>query len=215
MDFIIKAVNEYLSAELTTLIVSVLPLIELKGSILFARASGIGFWLSLLYSYIGSTIVFFPIFFLLVPILNLLKKIKWFNKLALKIEGYFSQKATTLKEKKQGKGLSETGMKMLGVFLFVAIPLPMTGVWTGKAIAVFLNLKFKDAILPIVIGNIIAGGLIVALTVVCEIVKVNLDYVLYALFALALVLLVVMILKICLNKPKSETQTQDDKNLND
>ena len=56
-------------------------MIELKGSILFARASGIDFFMSYLLSYLGSTAVFFPIFFLLIPVLNLLKKIQEERKL--------------------------------------------------------------------------------------------------------------------------------------
>ena len=130
----------------------------------------------------------------------MLKKIKWFNKLALKIEGYFSQKATTLKEKKQGKGLSETGMKMLGVFLFVAIPLPMTGVWTGTAIAVFLGLKFKNAVLPVAVGNLIAG---VIISILAELFYAYIDYILYGLLAVVLVGIVVLVIKLALTKPKS------------
>ena len=49
---------------------------------------------------------------------------------------------------------------MLGVFVFIAIPLPMTGVWTGTAIAVFLGLKFRQVILPVLGGNLVAGLII-------------------------------------------------------
>jgi len=201
LDQVIQFVNSYVSEQLTTLIVSILPLIELKGSILFARASGMDFFTSLLYSYLGSTFVFFPIFFLLVPILNLLKKIKWFNKLALKIESYFSNKAKEVSEKRQGKGLSESGMKILGVFLFVAIPLPMTGVWTGTAIAVFLGLKFKQAVLPVAIGNLIAGLII---SLLAELFYDYIDYILYGLLAFVLIGIVVLVVKLSLSKPKSE-----------
>jgi hypothetical protein len=94
------------------------------------------------------------------------------------------------------------------VFIFVAIPLPMTGVWTGTAVAVFLNLKFKDAILPVVIGNFVAGLLISILAQICitffEIIV--LDYILYALFILAVILLVVFIVKIIVQKPKTNKE---------
>ena len=83
----------------------------------------------------------------------------------------------------------------------------MTGIWTGTAIAVFLNLKFKDAVLPVVIGNFVAGAIISILAQVCIAlwsIKV-LDYILYALFALALILLVVLVVKISKSKPKTET----------
>ena len=78
---------------LATIFMSFVPLIELKGGIVFARGAGLDFFYSLILAYAGSTLVFFPIYFLLRPILNLIKKVKIFSKLAYKIEGYFSQKA--------------------------------------------------------------------------------------------------------------------------
>ncbi|MBQ9734942.1 MAG: small multi-drug export protein, partial [Clostridia bacterium] len=144
-----------------TVIMSIVPLIELKGGIVFARGVGFDFFSALGLAFIGSTIVFIPIFFLLKPVLTLLKKIKWFNSLALKVEDYFKSKADETLQKQQEKGskskVSDRFIKQIGVFIFVAIPLPMTGVWTGTAIAAFLDLKFKDAVLPIVLGNLVAG----------------------------------------------------------
>ncbi len=190
---------------LATMIMSFVPLIELKGGIVFATGAGFNIWQAFGMAYLGSTVVFFPIFFLLVPILNWLKKIKFFNKFALKVEGYFNEKARqTLEErqkKQKGKVYSETFIKQLGVFIFVAIPLPMTGVWTGTAIAVFLGLKFKDAVLPVVIGNAVAGGLICALSALCVLIGISLDLVLYVLFALAFIFLVFFIIKVCIKKP--------------
>ncbi len=199
-----------------TVVMSLVPMIELKGGIVFAWARGLGFLKSLGLAYLGSTIVFIPIFFLLRPILNLMKKVKWFNKLALKVEGYFEKKANETLEKqnvKQSKRkISETLLKQLGVFIFVAIPLPLTGVWTGTAIAVFLNLKFKDSILPIVLGNLVAGlfisGLAALLSAVWTIAA--LDYVLYALFALALVLLTITIIKVAKQKPTEIVAEEKD-----
>ncbi len=198
MDNFIESVNNLIgNPALTAMLVSVIPLIELKGAILFARASGLGFFAALGASYIGSTIVFIPIFFLLRPILNLLKKIKWFNSFANKVEAYFQKKADEVKNRK-GK-LGEAGIKMMGVFIFIAIPLPMTGVWTGTAIAVFLGLKFRQVILPVLGGNLIAGLII---SVLAELFIDYVDYILYGLFALVVVMLVVFIVKVALTKPK-------------
>jgi uncharacterized membrane protein len=154
--------------------------------------------------------VFIPIYFLLRPILNLLKKIKIIDKLACKVESYFQNKAqetlTKQAEKKTAKPKSERFLKQLGVFIFVAIPLPMTGVWTGTAIAVFLGLKFRECVLPIILGNLVAGLIISALAELCLVVWTitALDYILYGLFALALVLLIVVIVKIVKQKPKAD-----------
>ena len=199
---------------LSTIIMSFVPLVELKGGIVFARGAGLGFLESLGLAYLGSTLVFFLVFFLLVPILNLLKKIKFVSTLAFNAENYVKTKAEEAFNKNNGKGLTEKKLKQLAVFIFVAIPLPMTGVWTGTAIAVFLGLKFKDAILPVVVGNLVAGLLISLLAEVCLTLWsiAFLEYILYGLFAIALVLLVVLIVKVAKQKPKP--QTDDDKGAN-
>lgn len=195
--------NEYWA----TLIMSILPLIELKGGIVFARGAGLDFFSAFFLSFVGSTIVFILVYFLLKPILRLLKKISIFSRFAHKLESYFSKKADeTLKKQQAGKGKarSMTFIKQLGVFIFVAIPLPMTGVWTGTAVAVFLDLKFKDVILPIVLGNFVAGVIISILAELCItfLTLKSLDYILYGLFALAIILLVFVIIKI--SRQKSE-----------
>ncbi len=203
--------------KLATIVMSLIPMIELKGGIVFARGAELSFLLSLALAYVGSTIVFIPIFFLLRPVLNLMKKIKWFNKLALKVEGYFEKKASDTMDKqteKQGKRkMSEILLKQIGVFIFVAIPLPLTGVWTGTAIAVFLNLKFKDVILPVVLGNLVAGLIISGLAALCIAVWeiAVLDYVLYGLFALAVILLTITIIKVVKQKPKEQVITEEEK----
>lgn len=193
-----------------TLIMSFVPLIELKGSIVFARGIGYGFFKAFGISYIGSTLAFFPVFFLLIPILKLLKKIKFIKGFADKIENYFATKAEDALKNQQQKGKnkarSESFYKKLGVFIFVAIPLPMTGVWTGTAIAVFLNLKFKEAVLPVALGNLVAGLIISVLAWICVALWsiAVLDYILWGLLALALILLVVTIIKISLSGKKKE-----------
>ena len=76
----------------------------------------------------------------------------------------------------------------------------------GTAVAVFLNLKFKDTILPVAIGNLVAG-VIISLLAELFIAVWNiavLDYVLYGLLGLALILLIVTIIKIARQKPIAE-----------
>ncbi len=194
--------NEYWA----TLVMSLIPLIELKGAIVYAQSAGIGVVLSLLLAWVGSTVISIPFFWLLRPILNLLKRIKFVKKFALKLEGYFEKKSIDALEKeqtKQKKKRSADFIKALSVFIFVAIPLPMTGVWTGTAIAVFLNLKFKKSILPIALGNLVAGILISLLSLLCKAISINLDYVLYGLFILAVILFFVFLLKVILTKEKN------------
>ena len=77
---------------IATILMSVVPMIELKGGIVFARGVGLGFFESLGLAFLGSVIVAIPIFFLLKPVLNLLKKVSWINKFACKVENYFQEK---------------------------------------------------------------------------------------------------------------------------
>ena len=209
VEFIQNLINNDL---ISVIIVSLIPMIELKGGIVFARGVGFNFLEALGLAYLGSTIVFIPIFFLLVPLLNLFKKVKLVNKIATKAESYVQSKAREALEKqnqKQGKrAMSERFINQLAVFIFVAIPLPMTGVWMGTAIAVFVNLKFKDAVLPIILGNLFAGIIISALASLCLALWTIavLDYILYTLFGLAVILLAIMIIKIVKQKPQEDNQ---------
>ena len=206
IDFIQKLIENDL---ISVVVVSLIPMIELKGGIVFARGVGFNFFEAFGLALLGSTLIVIPIFFLLIPILNLLKKIKLIDKLAIKAESYVQTRANEAVEnqKKNGKTLSETFIKQIAVFIFVAIPLPMTGVWMGTAIAVFIGLKFKEAILPIITGNLVAGLLISGLAQLCLTIFGNivvLDYILYTLFGLAVILLVIMIIKIVKQKPVEE-----------
>lgn len=195
---------------LATIIMSFVPLVELKGAIMFSRGIGLSFFEALSLSFLGSTAIAILLFFLLIPILCLLKKIKWFNGFVVKVENYIAKKADeTVEKQKQNpnkKVLSETRLKQIAIFIFVAIPLPMTGVWMGTAIAVFLGLKFKESILPLALGNLFAGLIISLIAEICLVfwtLKV-LDYILYGMFALALILLVLFIIKVVKSKGKEE-----------
>ena len=91
---------------------------------------------------------------------------------------------------------------MISLFVFVAVPFPVTGVWTGTAIAVFLGLKFREALLPVAAGNLIAGAIITLLTFLF---KDYVDIIIYALFAIAIVMLIVFIVKIVCSKPVEQS----------
>lgn len=213
VEFISKLIgNDYLA----TSIMSLIPMIELKGGIVFARGAGMGFFLAFILAFAGSTAAFLFVYWIVKPILNLMKKIKWFNTFALKIEAYCQKKADDALQKSQGKSkvTSAKFIKQLAVFIFVAIPLPLTGVWMGTVIAVFLSLSFKDSILPVVLGNLVAGliiSLLAALFIAIWDIAV-LDYVLYALLGLAVILLVFTIIKISTQKTKTD---QNKTELND
>lgn len=205
LNFFLKITD---NAKIITLFLSMFPLIELKGAIPVGVGLNLNTVTSALIAYAGSSLIVIPLFFLLIPIFNLLKKIKFIKKLVEKIEGVFERKAEELAKKANGEAENKRKKMLIwGLFLFVAIPLPMTGVWTGTAIAVFLNVKFKDGFLPLVLGNLVAGTIITLLTLLF---KQYVDTIIDVVFVLAIVLLIVTILKIVLSKPKTVGDNKGD-----
>lgn len=192
-----------------TLFVSMFPLIELKGAIPIGTGLfGMPLWQTSLVAYLGSTIVSVAEFFLLIPVFNLLKKIGFIKKLVLKVEGIFARKAEEIAKKTEGSAEKEAKKIMLwSLFVFVAVPFPVTGVWTGTAIAVFLGLKFHESVLPIAAGNLVAGGIITLLTFLLG--EKYTNYLIYALFVIAIIMLVVFIIKIVRSEPKSEAAVEN------
>lgn len=199
--------NKYVA----TLFVSMFPLIELKGAIPIGTGSfGIPLLTTALLAYLGSTAISVFLFFLLIPIFNLLKKIGFIRRLVEKIEGVFKKKAAEIAAKTDGSAEKEARRIMIrSLFVFVAVPFPVTGVWTGTAIAVFLGLKFRESVLPIALGNLIAGAIITLLTFVA---KDYVDIIIYALFAIAIVMLAVFIIKVVKSEPTGAAQEKNEKN---
>lgn len=104
-----------------------------------------------------------PVYFIVKfirPIFDLLGRIKIFKV----IIDWVTEKAT----KKIAESEKLQKATLLGVYLFVAIPLPGTGAWTGSLIANFLDLPPKKAIPPIVLGVFTAGIIILILTAIAN-----------------------------------------------
>lgn len=192
--------NQYILVAL----VAMFPLVELKGAIPIGLKSGLKLYESALLSYFGSTIIVIPIFFLLIYVFKLLKKIPFVKKIVVKLEIIFENKANELSLKSNGKP-EDLKRKFLikALLIFVAVPLPLTGVWTGTAIAVFLNLSFKDSIIPLALGNFIAGLFITLLTLLFQ---DYVDLIIGCMLIVAAVMLIVLIVKIALAKPEANSK---------
>ena len=201
-EFLIELVG---SPYIAVILVSMFPLIELKGAIPvgMTEAFGLSILETALMAYIGSTVIAILVFFLLKPIFRLLKKIKIFNLIIRKLEGLFIHKAEKIAKKSEGVDVERAAKRIMiiALFLFVAVPFPVTGVWTGTAIAVFLSLKFREAILPLALGNLIAGSIITLLTYLFS---AYVDIIIYVLLALALLMLAYTIYKIAKSTPTEE-----------
>lgn len=195
--------NKYVA----TLFVSMFPLIELKGAIPIGTGLfGLNLWVTAGVAYLGSTLISIVEFFILLPVFALLKKIGFIRKLVEKVEAIFKNKAAEIAKKTDGSTESEAKkIMMISLFVFVAVPFPVTGVWTGTAIAVFLGLKFRESVLPIAGGNLIAGAIITLLTLFF---KDYVDIIIYVLFAIAIAMLVVFIVKVVRTKPADRENTR-------
>ena len=145
---------------LITLLISMVPFIELRGSIPVGIAIyKLNIFLVYLISIIGNIIIVPIILFGIKKILKLLENIKITKKLVTLIEE---------KGKKAGDKILKSTKNGVyyGLFLFVAIPLPGTGAWTGSLAGSFLDLDFKKSFLSIALGVITAGIIIFILSVV-------------------------------------------------
>ena len=145
---------------IATFIIACLPIFELRGAIPFGM--NVSFWgakalnqgTAFLISFIGSSIVVPIIALLFKPILNYLKNTKMFRKIACKFEKRLIDKSKSFENK------NTRIKKFLGIILFVGVPLPLTGAYTGTALAVLIGLEFWDTVISVLIGNLIAGGII-------------------------------------------------------
>lgn len=131
---------------------SIVPIIELKGAIPVGLGLGIPFWTVYLIALLGSCL---PAPFIVIFIERI---IRWMQRSKVKLFNRFSNWLMKKVDKHKGK-IEKYGY--LGVFLFVAIPIPGTGVWTGSLISALLGLEPKKAIPCVILGNVVAGFLIV------------------------------------------------------
>ncbi len=143
----------FLSIELTVMLTAALPIIELRGAIPVGMSLGMSPAHATIISFIGSMIPVPFILFTIRPIFNYLKKTKLFKKLVHKL---------TDKSLNKSGNIQKYGA--WGLLVFVAIPLPGTGVWSGSLAAALLDMRFKWAFPAILVGNIIAAVIIMGLS---------------------------------------------------
>ncbi|MBR4800314.1 MAG: small multi-drug export protein [Clostridia bacterium] len=159
--------NDYL----TLYVISIIPIIELRGAIVFMSGmfdSLKEMIIGMLCCVAGSTTVIVPLLLITRPLIRAMKRTKWFSKMAKNIENNLADRATSAydeeaEEGKVKKKLSTDSKKFLGLFIFVAIPLPMTGAWTGSCVGSFLDFPIWKAALAVFFGNIIAGSILTAI----------------------------------------------------
>ncbi len=136
--------------EYIVMLVGALPISELRGAIPLALSFGMplgkAFWLSV----IGNSIPVAPALFLLEPVSNRLRRFKIWSRFFDWLFERTKKKADTVQK-----------YEALGLAIFVAIPLPITGAWSGVVAASLFKIRFRYAFIAILAG-IIGAGLIVS-----------------------------------------------------
>lgn len=139
---------------LVTLIISMVPIIELRGAIPVAvLLHDLDPVLACLVSVVGNIL---PVPFIIIFIRKIFA---WIRKRIPKLNSFIDR----LEEKGKSKKKTVEKYGFWGLFLFVAIPLPGTGAWTGALIAAMMDMRLKRAFPSILLGVITAGIIVTAL----------------------------------------------------
>lgn len=133
-----------------TMLVSMIPVVELRGGIPYGVAAGLPVWLAYIAAVIGNLI---PVPFIIVYIRRIFK---WIRRHMPKLNGMVDK----LEKKAHLKSDVMLKYQYLGLALFVAIPLPGTGAWTGCLVAAFLDMRLKKAFPAALLGVVVAGFVI-------------------------------------------------------
>ncbi len=135
-------------------LISAAPIIELRGAIPIAMVTyDFAWYYAFLICFLGNLLPVPLLLLFLNPLAKLLGRISFFNRI---ISWFF-------KHTRHRGGLVEK-YGWIGLALFVAVPLPSTGAWTGSVLAFLFGIKFKLAFLSILTGVFIAGVIMTALT---------------------------------------------------
>ena len=157
VEQIVEAIMTFLQdkvpEELIAFVISLCPVLECRGGMIAARLMEIPFIKAFLICYIGNMLPIPFIILFIRKIFDFLRKFKFFVKIVEKLEA-------------KGEKNKEKIMKYeaWGLLLFVVIPLPGTGGWTGALMAALLDIRFKRALPIIALGVLIAGFIMSGLT---------------------------------------------------
>lgn len=157
MSDMIEAIKSFfldtVGRELCVFFCSMLPIIELRGAIPLGAGLGLPMWQSYLLSAAGNLLPVPLLLLLWRWVLRLMRRIRWTKRLAKWLE----------ERAERSRGKIER-YEFWGLLIFVAIPLPGTGAWTGSLAAAVMGMKFPKALLSIVGGVLLAGAVMLLLS---------------------------------------------------
>ncbi len=146
--------NTYIGKIVMTFLISMVPVIELRGAIPIGVGAGLNLWLAIAVSIVGNLV---PVPFIIIFI----KKIfAWLRTKSEKLNGL----VTRLEKRAESKSATVQKYAFWGLFILVAIPLPGTGAWTGALVAAMLEMPLKKAFPAIMLGVLGAGAIVAFVT---------------------------------------------------
>lgn len=143
-----------LPAEVIVLIVSMLPIFELRGGIPCGAAFHFVWWRTYLMAVLGNMIPVVPLLLFLDPVSS------WLRRRAALADKFFEWLFARTRRRTEA-GIQKYGI-FFGLMIFVAIPLPVTGAWTGCAAAFLFGIKFRYS-LPAVLAGVLIASIIVSI----------------------------------------------------
>ena len=139
--------------EVAVVVLAALPVSELRGAIPLALSMGFSPAKAYFLSFAGNLIPVVPLLFLFQPVSARLRQIWVFEK-------FFNW----LSERTRRKASLVEKFEAIGLILFVAVPLPVTGAWTGCVAATLFKIRFRYAVLAVIAGVAIAGLVVLGLS---------------------------------------------------
>jgi uncharacterized membrane protein len=137
----------------TTFIIAMLPIVELRGSIPYGIGMGMAWPQTYVLSVLGNLVPIVPILLFLGPVSDWLERVPGFGRF---FQWLFRR------TRRRSKLVERYGP--WGLILFVAIPLPVTGAWTGSAAAYVFGIPFRRSF-PAIAGGVLLAGVVVTLAV--------------------------------------------------
>ena len=144
---------DFIPVAFRILILAAVPVLEQKAAIPVGIIAGLPVWEVYILTLIGAVLPSPFIIWFIEHIFDFLRRHPVMDKIITKFE-----------VKTRGKSENIKKYKLLGLFIFVAIPLPGTGVWTGSLAAVLLGLGKKSAVATVFLGALVCGLLILGFT---------------------------------------------------
>lgn len=139
---------------ISTFFISMVPVVELRLGLPYGIALGLNYWVALAAAVLGNML---PVPFIIVYIQRIFT---WLRGRMKKLDAFIS----SLEEKAHFKGERVKKYGPIALLTFVAIPLPGTGAWTGALIAALLDMPLRKSVPSILLGVLIAAGIMTAIT---------------------------------------------------